>query len=45
MANRQVQRLDLKAIDFEKIPQQVLNSGTSRKQAIRDITADIKTRR
>lgn len=45
MANRQVQKLDLKAIDFEKIPQQVLNSGTSRKQAIRDITVDVKSGR
>lgn len=45
MANRQVQKLDLKAIDFERIPQQVLNGGTSRKQAIRDITVDVKTSR
>lgn len=45
MANRQVQKLDLKQIDFAKIPQQVLNSGTSRRQAVRDITGDVKSRR
>jgi choloylglycine hydrolase len=45
MANRQVQKLDLKQIDFAKIPQQVLNSGTSRRQAVRDITGDVKPHR
>jgi choloylglycine hydrolase len=45
MSNRQIQKLDLKQIDFSKIEQQVLNSGTSRKQAVRDITPDVKSAR
>ncbi len=45
MANRQVQKLDLKQIDFERIPQQVLNGGTRRTQAVHDITRDVETPR
>jgi len=45
MANRQVQKLDLRQIDFATIPQQVLDSGTSRRQAVREITGDVKVRR
>lgn len=45
MSNRQVQKLDLKQIDFAKIPQQVLNSGVKRTQAVRDITGDVKAAR
>jgi len=40
-----VQKLDLRQIDFATIPQQVLDSGTSRRQAVREITGDVKVRR
>jgi choloylglycine hydrolase len=45
MANRQVQRLDLKQIDFSRIPHQVLDSATGRTQVVRDITGDVKSGR
>lgn len=45
MANRQVQKLDLKQIDFSRIPQQVLNSGKRRTQAVHSITEDVETGR
>jgi choloylglycine hydrolase len=42
MANRQVQKLDLKQIDFSNIERQVLNGGARRTQAVHDITQDVK---
>lgn len=45
MANRQVQKLDLKQIDFGRIRQQVLNGGARRTQAVHDITPDVETPR
>ena len=45
MANRQVQKLDLKRIDFGRIRQQVLDSGARRTQAVHDITRDVETPR
>lgn len=45
MANRQVQKLDLKQIDFGRIRQQVLDSGARRTQAVHDITRDVEAPR
>jgi choloylglycine hydrolase len=45
MANRQVQKLDLKEIDFGRIPQQVLDSGRRRTQAVHSIVEDVQTSR
>ena len=37
MANREVRRIDLRRIDFAAIAHQVLEPGTGRKQAVRDV--------
>jgi len=42
MANRQIQRLDLKQIDFRNIPKQVLDGSAGRQQAIHDITGGVR---
>jgi len=45
MANRQVQKLDLKEIDFGRIPRQVLDSGRRRTQAVHSNVEDVQTSR
>lgn len=45
MANRQIQKLDLKQIDFGTIARQVLSSDMRRTQAVHDITPTVQNHR